>query len=133
MHLYLVGDYRADLERIKMSLAQVEEGLDPVLEEELVEMAHFMKGYAKRFVRVDTGSLKKSIRVEHIRRLAVRVRAGGYIINPKTGKLVNYAVYVEAKYPFMRPAWEHIKDYVTQRVGEVLTDLTTSASLTRGV
>jgi len=39
----------------------------------------------------------------------VKVRAGGYVTNPRTGKLVNYAAVVEAKFPYMRPAWEQVK------------------------
>ena len=81
--------------------------------EVLMERAQLMKGLAQVYVRVDTGSLRDSIRVEsggigeHWRR--IRVRAGGYIINPKTKKRVDYAGIVESKYPFMRPAWEQVR------------------------
>lgn len=123
VHLALTGQIDADLNRVAVTLAQIEHGMDPALERDLLEAAQFMRTMAKAYVRVDTGSLSKSIRVEHIRQLAVRVRAGGYVVNPKTGTLVNYAVYVEAKYPFMRPAWEHARNFVTARVTDSLTAL----------
>lgn len=118
-----VGDFQADLRKIQFTLAQIEEGLDPKLEKALLEAAHFMVGQAQSRVRVDTGSLMKSIRVEHIRQLAVRVRAGGYITNPKTGKIVNYAIFVEAKYPFLRPSWEEAKHFVKEKIRESMEDL----------
>jgi len=43
----------------------------------------------------------------------VRVRAGGYVVNPLTGKLVNYAGHVEQKYPYMRPALEQVRGQAT--------------------
>lgn len=116
LYLYLVGDYRASMEKIQMTLAQIERGLPPTLEKELLEAAHFMRGQAQARVRVDTGSLQKSIRVEHISGLAVRVRAGGYVINPKTGKIVDYATYQERYHPYMKPAWEETKNFVKGRV-----------------
>jgi len=78
------------------------------------EQADVMKGYAQVFVHVLTGSLRDSIRKEIVPtnspdKKSVRVRAGGYVTNPDTGKIVDYAVHVEAKYPFMRPAWEIIQ------------------------
>jgi HK97 gp10 family phage protein len=70
---------------------------------------------AKFFVPVDTGALRKSIRKEARARPAgyyvyIGIRAGGYVRNPKTGRLVDYALYVEygtsrmSAQPFMRPA-----------------------------
>lgn len=84
--------------------------------EAILEAAHLMQGLAQVYVLVDTGSLRDSIRVErggeamHWRR--VRVRAGGYVVNPKTGKLVDYAVHVERMHPYMRPAWESVRSQV---------------------
>jgi hypothetical protein len=95
---------------IKADLAILPEQFDAVCEEIVDQVADLIVGYAKIFVNVDTGSLRDSIRKEsggeglHYR--LKRVRAGGYVTNPKTGKLVDYAAPVEAKYPFMRPALE---------------------------
>jgi hypothetical protein len=54
------------------------------------------------------------------------VRAGGYITNPKTGKLVNYAGFVEHKQPYMRPAFEEVKgtiaDMIRARVVEAINN-----------
>ena len=85
--------------------------------EELLQQAELMKGLAQVNVRVDTGSLRDSIRIErvgptrHLHRM-VRVRAGGYVTNPRTGKIVRYAAVVEKKWPYMRPAWESIRPNV---------------------
>ena len=70
---------------------------------------------AKQLVAVDTGSLRKSIRKEQYARpagniLYMGIRAGGYIVNPKTKRLVDYAIPQEygtsrmRPRPYMRPA-----------------------------
>lgn len=111
---------------IKQDVARLPEEILGAAFEELMQQAELMKGLAQVNVRVDTGSLRDSIRIErggqgeHWR--IVRVRAGGYIINPRTGKLVDYAVHVEGKYPFMRPAWDEVRGnidaLITRRVVE---------------
>lgn len=99
---------------IRKDIAELPEKMLDSAYEELLQQAELMKGYAQVNVRVDTGALRDSIRIErvgptrHLHRM-VRVRAGGYKTNPKTGKIVNYAAIVELKYPYMRPAWEAIK------------------------
>jgi len=120
---YGFGDYQAEVRRIQLTLAQIEEGLTPQLEKTLLEAAKFMRDLAKIYVRVKTGSLQKSIRVEHIKRLAVRVRAGGYVINPITKRLVDYAIYVEKRYPFLKPAWDSTKKFVKLRLREEMERL----------
>jgi len=65
-----------------------------------VEQAKVMQGYAQVWVPVETGSLRNSIRLEIVptnssQKKSVRVRAGGYVTNPKTGKLVDYARFQE--------------------------------------
>lgn len=98
---------------LKQDLARLPKEMLDAAFEELDQQAELIKGIAQVLVRVDTGSLRDSIRKErggqgeHWRR--VRVRAGGYVTNPRTGKIVDYAVYVEQKFPFMRPAWEQIR------------------------
>jgi len=101
---------------IKQRLAELPEKMLDAAFEELDQQAELMKGLAQTFVRVDTGSLRDSIRKERggigKNWRVVTVRAGGYVTNPRTGRLVNYAVHVEQKYPFMRPAWEQIRGNV---------------------
>jgi len=98
---------------VKEKLANLPEKMLEWAEEVMLKQAELMKGLAQVYVPVDTGSLRDSIRIErggmglHWRQ--IRVRAGGYITNPKTRKLVNYAAIVEAKYPFMHPAYEEVK------------------------
>ena len=98
---------------VKQDIADIPNKILEGAEEAIMQVAQLMSGLAKVHVRVDTGSLRDSIRVErggqsmHWRQ--VKVRAGGYVVNPKTGKLVNYAAAVEAKYPYMRPAWNEVQ------------------------
>jgi len=101
---------------LKEDLARLPEEMLDAAFTELMMQAELMKGIAQVIVRVDTGSLRDSIRVERggegERWRRVRVRAGGYVTNPLTGKVVTYAVHVEQKFPFMRPAWEQIRGNV---------------------
>ena len=101
---------------VKQDIAAIPNAMLEGAEQAILEAAHLMAGLAQVHVRVDTGSLRDSIRVErggqsmHWRE--VRVRAGGYVVNPKTGKLVDYAVIVEVKYPYMRPAYEEVRPQI---------------------
>ena len=83
--------------------------------EALDKTADDARDRAKQLVPVDTGSLKKSIRKEKRAMPAgniiyTGIRAGGYIVNPKTRRLVDYAIPVEygssrnRPQPYMRPA-----------------------------
>lgn len=102
-----------DMFKLKAEIALLPEKMLKAADEEISQACDNMVGYAKVFTRVDTGSLRDSIRKErggigeHWRRW--RVRAGGYVTNPKTGKLVDYAGIVESKYPFMAPAFDMIR------------------------
>ena len=93
---------------IKQALAELPENMEKAAMEALDEGATFIVTTAKQFVPVDTGTLRKSIRKERggIGKAwrVVRVRAGGYFVNPKTGKLANYAHWVEMRYPYLTPA-----------------------------
>ena len=98
---------------LKYVLAELESKAPGWAEEVMLDQAHVMAGLAQALVRVDTGSLRDSIRVERGGKgrgwAVVRVRAGGYVINPRTGRLVDYAGIVEQRYPYMRPAYDAIK------------------------
>ena len=85
------------------------------LEEALDKTAKDARDRAKQLVPVDTGSLQKSIRVERHAWPAgniiyTGIRAGGYVVNPRSGKLVGYARHVEygtsrqRPQPFIRPS-----------------------------
>ena len=67
---------------------------------------------AKILVLVDTGTLRKSIRKERGAGNVIKVRAGGYFVNPKTGKIVDYAHWVEFMSPFLRPAYRMTEPYI---------------------
>ena len=116
-----VIDLTVDWERgtIKQALAQLPDKMTEAGMQALNEGADFMKIMAKTLVRVDTGTLQKSIRKERSpTRNAMTVRAGGYFVNPKTGRLCNYAHWVEMHYPYMRPAWEMTRPFIVRKIRE---------------
>ena len=103
------------VDRLILRLKAIANSFDPVTEKALKETTTKVREEAKRLCPVDTGSLRKSIRRTAYARVAghiqqMGVRAGGYIINPKTGRRVDYAKRVEygtskvRAQPFLRPA-----------------------------
>lgn len=84
---------------VKNKLAELPEKMADYAEEALIAQAELIKGLAQIYVPVDTGSLRDSIRVERGGRnkqwRQIKVRAGGYITNPRTGKRVDYAKHQE--------------------------------------
>jgi len=111
---------------LKQDLARLPQEMLDAAFAELLQQAKLMQGIAQVIVRVDTGSLRDSIRVErggegeHWR--TVRVRAGGYVTNPLSGKIVDYAVHVERKYPFMRPAWDQVKGNIEMLIQRAVVE-----------
>jgi hypothetical protein len=102
---------------VKRDIAEIPNKMLEGAFEAINEVADLMVGFAQIYVRVDTGSLRDSIRKERVapafhNHRMVRVRAGGYVTNPRTGRLVDYAVVVEQKYPYMKPAWHQVKGQV---------------------
>ena len=96
-------------------LARLEKALDPAAVKGVKEVAKAIRNDAKEICPVDTGSLKKSIRIGTTAKPSghthsIRVTAGGYVTNPKTKRKVDYASDVEfgtskqRAQPFMRPA-----------------------------
>jgi len=98
---------------VKQDVAAIPNKLLEGAEEAILQVAYLMKGLWQIHIRVDTGSARDSIRVErggqtmHWRQ--VRVRGGGYVVNPKTGRLVDYMVIIEAKYGAGRQAWSEVQ------------------------
>jgi hypothetical protein len=109
-----------DFGTAKTDLAVLPEKMLEFAFEVLLQQAELMKGLAQIYVPVDTGSLRDSIRVERggegEKWRRVRIRAGGYVTNPKTGKLVNYAGVVEAKFPYMRPAFDEVEPTIADMI-----------------
>ena len=94
------------------------DAFDQSMTDAMEETAQLGKERARELVPVDTGALKNSIRVERFATPAgyityTGIRAGGYIRNPRTNKLVDYASYVEygtsrqRPQPYLRPAVEY--------------------------
>ena len=87
-------------ENVKRNFNALTKGINPAAARVLKAVAEDVKKEAKERVPVDTGALKASIRLIVTAARAgnvtrVGVRAGGYEVNPKTGKLVDYAVSIE--------------------------------------
>ena len=103
---------------VKDKLATLPEKMLEYAFEVLMEQAHLMVGLAQVYCPVETGSLRDTIRVERggegLNWRQVKVRAGGYITNPKSGRIVNYAVYVESQQPFMQPAFDEVKPTIAE-------------------
>jgi hypothetical protein len=105
---------------VKQQLAQLPEKLVEYAFEALIKQAELMRDLAKVYCPVDTGSLRDSIRVERGGESKgwreVRVRAGGYIINPKTGRRVDYAFYQEAARGFMAAAYAEVQPTIVDMI-----------------
>ena len=109
------------LNNLQIRLSVLGFKLNDALDEALEEIAEKIRDDAKDFVPVDTGALQKSIRVEKKKKLEVLIIAGGGgVINPKTGREVDYAGYVEfgtsrmSPQPYMQPALEKNRDTIIQ-------------------
>jgi len=101
------------LTELEEKLSNLEEKLSEALDDALDEIAEKIRDDAEGFAPVDTGALRKTIRIEKKGKLKVSVVAGGGgVINPKTGREVDYASYVEfgtsrmSPQPYMQPALE---------------------------
>ena len=111
---------------VKAKLALLPEKILKYAEEALLNQAHLMAGLAQIYCPVDTGSLRDSIRVERggegLHWREIRVRAGGYVTNPKTGRLVDYAVHQEfgTRYVYgklyMTRAYEEVKPTIAEMI-----------------
>jgi hypothetical protein len=109
---------------IEQVLADLPEKFSEAAFQALDEGADFMKNVAKMYVRVDTGTLQKSIRKQRsgTGHKTVSVRAGGYFVNPKTGRKCDYAHWVELNYPFLRPAYETVKHYIISLIKQKVVE-----------
>jgi len=125
MEIEIIG-----LTELEDKLSNLEEKLGKALTEALEEIAEKIRDDAKGFVPVDTGALRKSIRVEEKGSLEVSIIAGGGgVINPRTGREVDYAGYVEfgtsraSPQPYMQPALEKNRDEILRVVKEKVLEV----------
>ena len=125
MEIEIIG-----LTELEDKLSNLDEKLGKALDEALNEIAEKIWDDAKGFAPVDTGSLRKSIRVEKKGKLEVQVIAGGGgVINPRTGREVDYAGYVEfgtsrmSPQPYMQPALEKNRDEILRVVKEKVLEV----------
>jgi hypothetical protein len=114
------GTIRIDWDTAKADLATLPKKFTEAAFEALLKQAELMKGLWQVYVNVDTGSARDSIRVERggegeeWRR--VRVRGGGYVVNPKTGNLVNYMGIIEEKYGAGRRAYLEVLPTISEMI-----------------
>jgi hypothetical protein len=98
---------------IKRDIAEIPNKLLDGAEEAILQIADLVLGLAQVHVRVDTGSLRDSGRKERGGRgkmwREVKVRFGGYVVNPRTGRLVDYAAIIESRYPYLKPAVQEVR------------------------
>ena len=105
---------------VKEDIARLPEKMLEFAFEVMMKQAELMRDLWQVGIRVDTGSARDSIRIErggegeHWRR--VRVRGGGYIVNPKSGRLVDYMGILEAKYGAGRMAFEEVKPTIAEMI-----------------
>jgi len=103
------------------------------LQPKLRETVEDIKEEAKSRCPIDTGALRQSIRLQTKAKpmgnvYSIGVSAGGYITNPKTGKKVNYARYVEygtsrqIPQPFLRPAYINNEQKLRLLIREAVID-----------
>jgi len=101
------------LDRALGNLEKLAEALPEAAEEGVNQVAQLICDVAKELVPVDAGALQKSIRVQRrseAEKFTAIVAAGGVAVNPKTGRLVDYAHFVEhgssqmAPRPYLKPA-----------------------------
>jgi len=124
LDFYDLEALEADSDRVRAILVKVESELDPELERIFLEAAEMMKAIAQTLVPVRTGSLQKSIRIERMAKHHIAVRSGGYIVNPLTKKIVDYQTYVEARTPYMRPAYEQTLPWLDMEIDDLMNRLT---------
>jgi len=105
-------------EQAKVDLARLPDQMKEGALEALDEAADFMVVVAKSYVRVDTGTLQNSIRKEKRGDIVAVIAGGMGFANPRTGRGCDYAMPVEAKYPYMRPAWETVRRTIEQSIRE---------------
>jgi len=110
----------------KYALAELEDNIADWAFEALLEQAEVMKGYWQIFINVDTGAARDSIRIERGGEgkywKQVKVRGGGYVINPKTGRLVDYMWILEQRYGAGRAAFEIIKPVIAMMIEEKVVE-----------
>jgi len=118
------------LTELEDNLSNLEEKLGKALAEALDKISEKIRDDAKGFAPVDTGALRKSIRTEKKGKLQVSIIAGGGgVINPKTGREVDYAGYVEfgtsrmSPQPYMQPALEKNRDEILRIVKEKVLEV----------
>jgi len=101
---------------IKFDMSQaLAEAMKEATLEVVDECADLMVWIAKLLVRVRTGTLQKTVRKERSGDV-IRVRAGGYYVNPKTHRKCDYALIIELKYPYMKPAWRMASAGIEERI-----------------
>lgn len=109
---------------VKTKLAELPEKMLDYAYEVIMNQAHLIVALAQVYAPVETGSLRDSIRVERggigKNWRQVKIRAGGYVVNPLTGRTVDYAKHQEFGTRYISGQF-----YLTRAVEEVKPTITT--------
>jgi len=105
---------------VKFALAELKQEITDAAYNALLAQAEVMKGYWQIYIQVETGSARDSIRVERggvgVEWRKVSVRGGGYVVNPKTGRLVDYMHWLEQKYGAGHAAFYEVKPTIAAMI-----------------
>jgi len=126
------------MDRLGNVLKKMPDKVREQAQDKLLTYAHKVKNVAYMMVPVKTGSLQKSIRVEVYSLPAgylvkLGIRAGGYVVNPESRRIVDYAGYVEygtrkmKAQPFMRPAIEFYKPELSKVLRQIVKEAVNQA------
>lgn len=110
----------------KKKLANLPENMLEWSEEVLIKQAELMKALWQVTAAVDTGAYRDSIRIERggqgQRWRTIKVRAGGYVVNPKTGRFVDYAGHLERRYHFGEAAFQQVRYQIADMIKARIVD-----------
>ena len=105
---------------VKTNLANLPTKMMEYAFEVLMKQAELMKDLWQVSINVDTGSARDSIRIERggegLAWRQVRVRGGGYVVNPKTGRLVDYMAIIEAEYGAGQNAYDSVQPAIAELI-----------------
>ena len=105
---------------VKAQLAVLAEKMSDAAFEALDEGTDFIVMMMKTLVLVRTGTLQKTCRKERSGKgyRTIVVRAGGYYTNPETGRICDYAHWVEMRSPFVAPSIAMVDNYIKSLIGQ---------------
>lgn len=119
-----------DTRRVKAFIQDLPPNMSRETYDSLYAVCEDIRDLAKALCPVDTGSLRASGRLEVISKSGIihqiGIRFGGYITNPKTSRIVDYAAAVETgtsrtpAQPYLRPAFYQYERSLATQIAKAL-------------